>query len=162
MIREPANALHVVLITFMVALVLTVLPLPAMITGYKPEWVTLILLYWIMALPQRIGISIAWILGIALDVLRGALLGQHALALTVVAFIVSHLYLRLRMYPFWQQSVVIGFILLVYQVLLLWIYDMTSTVSITWSYWLPSLTGALLWPWLFMVLRNVRRKYNIR
>ena len=162
MIREPANALHVVLITFVTALVLTILPLPVMIADYRPEWVALVLLYWIMALPQRIGVSVAWVLGIALDVLRGALFGQHALALAVVAFIVSHLHLRLRMYPFWQQSVVIGFILLVYQVLLLWIYDMTSTVNIAWSYWLPSLTGALLWPWLFMVLRDIRRKYNIR
>lgn len=162
MIREPANALHVVLITFVAALILTILPLPAMVADYRPEWVALVLLYWIMALPQRIGVSVAWVLGIALDVLRGALLGQHALALVVVAFIVSHLHLRLRMYPFWQQSVVMGFVLLVYQVLLLWIYDMTSTVSTAWSYWLPSLTGALLWPWLFMVLRDIRRKYNIR
>ncbi len=162
MIREPANALHVIFITFAVALVLTVLPLPEIVTDYRPEWAALVLLYWIMALPQRIGVSVAWILGIALDVLKGALLGQHVLALAVVAFIMLHLHLRLRMYPFWQQSVVIGFILLIYQALLLWIYDMTSTVSITWSYWFPSLTGALLWPWLLMVLRDIRRQYNVR
>ena len=162
MIREPANASHVILITFAIALVLTVLPLPEVVADYRPDWVALVLLYWVMALPQRIGVSIAWILGVSLDVLKGALLGQHALALIVIVFIVQHLHLRLRMYPFRQQSVVIGFILLIYQALLLWIYDMTSTVSITWSYWLPSLTGALLWPWLLLALRGVRRRYNVR
>ncbi len=161
MIHEPARATHVILITFIFALALTILPMPTAFADYRPEWVAIVLLYWIMALPHRVGIFSAWMLGIALDVLKGALLGQHALALAIAAFLMLHLHLRLRMYPFWQQSVVIGLILLIYQALLFWIYDMTSDITLSWPYWIPSLIGAVLWPWLFIILRDVRRRYNV-
>lgn len=162
MIREPANAVHVIIISFIIALALTILPLPPFLIEYRPEWIALVMLYWIMALPQRIGVITAWILGISLDVMKGALLGQHALALAVIAYLMLHMHLRLRMYPFWQQAVVVGVLLTVYQALLLLIYDMTSTINIGWNYWFPSVVGATLWPWLFMVLRDIRRRYKVR
>lgn len=161
MTRSSVQAVYIIVVTFAVALMLTTLPMPGELMHYRPEWVAIVLFYWVMALPHKIGISTAWVLGLILDVLKGALLGQHALALAVATFLMLHLHLRLRIYPLWQQAVVVGLIMMVYQTLLLWIYDMISEISPGWSYWLPSLVSAMLWPWLFIVLRNVRRRYQV-
>jgi len=162
MIHEEASGSRYILISLIIAMALTILPLPEAIASYRPEWVALVLLYWIMALPHRVGIGTAWLLGICLDVLKGALLGQHALALTVLAFLMLSLSRRVRVYPFWQQSVMVGIMLFIYHALLLWIYDMTGTVEFTWAYWSPALLGALLWPWIFIMLRDIRRRHQVR
>jgi len=162
MMHEEASGGGYIAISLIFAMALTILPMPEALTSYRPEWVALVLLYWIMALPHRIGINIAWLMGISLDVLKGALLGQHALALVILAFMMFNLSLRIRVYPFWQQSVMIGLILFIYHALLLWIYDMTGTIEFTWHYWTPVLLGALLWPWIFIILRDVRRRYHVR
>ena len=76
----------VIAASFVVALMLTALKLPEWALIWRPAWVALVLIYWCMAVPHRIGVAIAFLLGVFLDVMSGALLGQHALALTVVAF----------------------------------------------------------------------------
>lgn len=162
MMYEEARGNRYIAISLIIAMALTILPMPETFANYRPEWVALVLLYWIMALPHRIGINIAWLMGISLDVLKGALLGQHALALVVLAFMMLNLSLRIRVYPFWQQSVMVGLMLFLYHGLLLLIYDMTGTIEFNWRYWTPVLLGALLWPWIFIILRDLRRKYNIR
>lgn len=161
MILEEAKGTRYIVISLIIALALTVIPVPDYLTSFRPEWVALVLLYWIMALPQRIGVNVAWILGLCLDVLKGALLGQHALAMAVLAYLMLKLSLRIRVYPFWQQSVVVGLILFIYYALLLWIYDMTGTIDYSWNYWWPVLLGAVLWPWIFIILRDLRRRYHI-
>lgn len=161
MMLEEAHGMRYVAASIIIAMALTILPLPEYMTIYRPEWVALVLLYWIMALPQRIGVNVAWILGICLDVLKGALLGQHALAMAVLAYLMLSLSLRIRIYPFWQQSVVVGLMLFIYHALLLWIYDMTGTIDLNWHYWWPVILGALLWPWIFIILRDIRRRYHI-
>ncbi len=162
MIHEESRGSRYIVISLIIAMALTILPLPDTINTWRPEWVALVLMYWVMALPHRIGVNIAWILGICLDVLKGALLGQHALALAVLAYMMLQLSLRIRVYPFWQQSVVIGIVLFIYHALLLWIYDMTGTIDFSWLYWAPVLIGALLWPWVFIILRDFRRRHQVR
>ena len=162
MMYEEAKGNRYIAISLIIAMALTILPMPETFANYRPEWVALVLLYWIMALPHRIGINIAWLMGISLDVLKGALLGQHALAMVVLAFMMLNLSLRIRVYPFWQQSVMVGLILFFYHGLLLWIYDMTGTIEFNWQYWTPVLLGALLWPWILIILRDLRRRHQVR
>lgn len=161
MMLEEAKGTRYIVFSLIIALALTIVPVPEYLASFRPEWVALVLLYWIMALPQRVGVNVAWILGLCLDVLKGALIGQHALALAVLAYLMLNLSLRIRVYPFWQQSVVVGLILFIYYALLLWIYDMTGTIDYGWHYWWPVLLGALLWPWIFIILRDLRRRHHI-
>ena len=161
MMLEEAKGTRYIVFSLIIALALTIVPVPEYLASFRPEWVALVLLYWIMALPQRLGVNVAWILGLCLDVLKGALIGQHALALAVLAYLMLNLSLRIRVYPFWQQSVVVGLILFIYYALLLWIYDMTGTINYSWHYWWPVLLGALLWPWIFIILRDLRRRHHI-
>ena len=151
----------VIFITLLVALLLTNLPLPDSLRFARPDWVLLVLIYWTMALPHRVGVGIAWLLGLFTDVLTGTLLGQHALAYSIVIFLTIKLHQRLRLHPLWQQSLSILTLLALSQLLLLWINGMIGRPVHTWMYWLPSLLGALLWPIIFPILRGLRRSFRV-
>jgi rod shape-determining protein MreD len=144
-----------------VALVLTMLPLPDWAEPARPEWVAMVLIYWCMAVPQRVGVGVGWVMGLFLDVVHGALLGQHALALAVVAYLTLSLHQRVRVFPLWQQALTILLLVALEQMLVLWIKGVIGESPETWGYWWPSLTSMLLWPWIFLVLRDVRRKFRV-
>ncbi len=90
-----------VLLSFLVALILSSLPLPDIAIVFRPEWLMLVLIYWCMAIPGRIGIFTGWLLGLTLDVMYGSLLGQNAMALAIVAYLVNTFHLRVRVFPIW-------------------------------------------------------------
>ncbi|MFA7386454.1 MAG: rod shape-determining protein MreD, partial [Thiohalobacteraceae bacterium] len=143
------------------ALLLTSVPLPDDLRILRPDWVLLVLIYWSMALPHRAGVGTAWLLGLVVDVLTGTLLGQHALAYSLVIFLTLKLHQRLRLYPLWQQALSVLVLLSLGQLLLLWINGMIGRPIQSWLYWLPSLVGALLWPFLFIILRSLRRAFRV-
>ena len=151
--------------TFLLAMILSVVSLPQSIpielAYVRPEWITLVLIYWVIALPKRIGMRTAWIVGILTDVLLGTLLGQHALIYMLVAYISYTLYQRLRMMPIWQQSLFVFAIILLSQILNFWAVRITGVVEWTSWYFLSSVISSLMWPWIFMSLRLVRRRFNI-
>lgn len=151
----------VILITFFVALLLTVLPLPEWARLYRPQWCTLVLVYWTMATPQRVGVGVGWLIGITLDVTTGTLLGQHALALSIIAFITHKMHQRVRLFPIWQQSLTVLVLLLLEKLLELWVMGAVSQPVPTLMFWAPPLVGMLLWPWVFIILRDLRRKFQV-
>ncbi len=152
----------VILVTFIVALMLTIIPLPDAIEAARPEWVALVLIYWCMAIPQRVGVGFGWLSGLLLDVLKGSLLGQHALALTVVAYLTLKFHQRLRVFPLWQQALMILVILMLLNLLILWFDGIIGLPAKNWQYWLTPFTGMLLWPAIFLVLRELRRAFKVR
>ena len=121
----------------------------------------LVLIYWCLALPGKVNIGIAWIVGLFLDVLTGTLLGQHALALAVVAFVTAKLHKQVRVYPIWQQALSVFTLVALGQLLVVWIKGIIGESPQTWLYWAPSITSAVIWPWIFVMLRSVRRKFRI-
>jgi rod shape-determining protein MreD len=151
----------VIIAVFVLALALTVMPLPVWAQDFRPQWVSLALIYWCMALPQRVGVGSAWTLGVLEDVLTGTLMGQHALGLSVVAYVTLKLHLRVRIFPLWQQSLVVLALLLMERLLALWVIGATGQPTPTLWYWMPTLVGMLLWPWIFIVLRDVRRRFKV-
>jgi rod shape-determining protein MreD len=147
--------------TFLVALVLTILPWPVWTEQYRPDWVALVLIYWCMALPGRIGVGTGFGVGLILDVLYGSLLGENALAKSLVAFLTVHLHLQLRMFPRWQQAVVVLILVAANNLLVLWIKHLAGASPSTWGYITPSIVSMLIWPWLFVILRDIRRHGNV-
>ena len=150
------------ILALLVAFMLTIMPLPEGIREFRPDWVTLVLIYWAMALPSRTGVTVAFLAGLMLDVTHGAILGQHALGLTVVIYIVHLQHQRMRVASLIQQAIVIFFLLLLKQLIVLWVSGIVGRAPDTWLYFMPSLVGALLWPWLYIVLRDLRRKFGYR
>ncbi len=151
----------VIIATLCVAMLLTMLPMPDWAQPFRPQWVTLVLLYWVIALPHRVGVGSGFVVGIVLDVLTGTLLGQNALGLSVVTFIAIQLHRRIRVFPFWQQSLGILMLLVIEHLLALWVTGATRGVAPGLNYWAVPLIGALLWPWIFVTLRKVRRQFRI-
>ena len=148
-------------ITIIAGMVLAVVPMPQLVPielGFlRPDWVALVLVYWIIALPHRVGILTAWLAGIAMDVLLGSLIGQHALSYVLIAYVALSLYQRLRMFSVWQQATVLFVLLGVNQLVGFWIESIAGLAD--WRFWylLPALSGAFLWPWVFLLLRSLRR-----
>lgn len=153
---------HWLIIPFslVVAILLTLLPMPVWTVWLRPVWVLMVLIYWTMMMPYRVNVGTAWIMGLLLDVLNGTLLGEHALALTVVIYFVSKMHSQLRMYPILQQSFWVLLFVLLYQFALFCVQGFLGELPKTWLYWSTSLTSMLLWPWIFVILRDYRRRFK--
>ncbi len=152
----------IIVVSLFFGLVLTILPLPDSTEMLRPEWTALIIVYWCLALPRRMGVGIAWIAGCLQDVLTGTLLGAHALAFAVVAFLTLKLHQRVRVLPLWQQALTVLVMLLLTRVILLWINGLISRPTGGWDYWLPAFTGTLIWPLVFVSLRGLRRHFQVQ
>ena len=151
----------VVFCSLALAMILRILPLPPTVFFYNPDWVLLFLIYWTMAVPERVGVGYAWCAGLFVDVLTGRMLGQHALAYSVVAFLAVKWHRPLRLYPLYQQILSVLLLSLLSQLLVFWTQDIKAASAIGFSYWLPSLVGAVVWPVILLALRHVRRRYRI-
>lgn len=151
----------IIWLSFAIAFILTMLPISDQLQTYRPEWVTLILIYWCLALPHRVGIFTGWFVGFLLDIHLGSVLGQHALTLAITAYLSYRLHARIRLYPLIQQSLIILLLVTLSQMILLWISGIVNLAPGDWSYWLPSLTSMLVWPWLFYLMRGIRRIYGV-
>jgi len=156
------NGGWVIVGTFILALMLTMLPLPEWAELFRPEWAAMVLIYWCMALPERIGVGIGWTLGLLVDVVKGTLLGQNALALALVAYLTLRLHQRVRVFPLWQQALFVLILVALDQMLVLWVKGVIGQPPGSWLYWLPSFTSTLLWPWVFLILRDLRRQFQVR
>lgn len=159
---QASKCYRVILPTLAVALMLVMLPLPEWAQPFRPDWVTLVLIYWVMAMPEFVGVVMAWIFGLLLDVTQGTILGQHAFGLVVVVWIVQLFYLRIRVASLLQQALVIFALLTLKLLLTIWVNGLVGLATASaLSYILPLFTGALIWPWLFIVLRDIRRRYTL-
>ena len=151
--------------TIAVGMVLAIVPIPQFVPvelGFlRPDWVAMVLVYWIIALPHRVGFPTAWLAGIAADVLRGGLIGQHALSYLLIAYVAASLYQRLRMFSVWQQAAILFALLGANELIGFWIESIAGLAD--WSMWylLPALSGAFLWPWVFLILRSLRRRVGM-
>lgn len=151
-----------IVLSIVVAMMLTILPLPFWAAWARPLWVPSVVFYWALALPDRFSIGAAWCVGILLDVLLGTLLGENALGLTLSVFVISKLFTRIRLFPMWQQVGVIFLLSLCHLTLIFWMQGLSGQPPLAWQFWVPSISTGLLWPWLFFLMRDYRRRFAIR
>lgn len=151
----------VILFTLVIALFLTILPWPDWAEEFRPQWLAMTLIYWALACPSRVGVFWGWAAGLVLDVTSGTVLGQHALSLSVMAYLAVELHPRIRVFPLLQQAVSVWVLLLVERLLSLWVIGATGQPTPTLWYWMPTFVGMLLWPWMFILLRDVRRRFVV-
>lgn len=149
--REPRFAAY---FTALIALVLQVLPLPEFLSVVRPAFLVIVVLYWSVAAPRAGGIGLGWLSGVALDAFRGAVLGQHALAIALVAYLAIRFHLQLRNKPLFQQALYAFAALFLFE-LVVWSIDGWSghAVANGWR-WVHPFTGALLWPVVSLFLER--------
>ncbi len=160
-LRPLQRSYLIIALSFVVALVLSVVPVPDWAEQFRPDWVGLVLIYWCLATPNRVGIGTGFAVGLIQDVLYGSLLGQYALAKTIIAFLTVRTHLRVRVYPAWQQAIAVLIILAIGQLFVIWVRAVIGKPALGFSYWTPSIVGMVMWPWLFVVLRDIRRRGNV-
>lgn len=145
-----------VAVCIILALVLAIVPLPDWAEPYRPDWVAMTLIYWSMVLPRSYGVGTAWLVGIVLDVAQGTLLGQHALALSLISYMTVKFHLQLRVFPWSQMTAVVLALLALYQFILFWINGVAGIYAPAVTYWGPVVTGTLLWPLVSLVFSGIR------
>jgi rod shape-determining protein MreD len=100
-------------------------------------------------------------MGLLVDMLTGSLLGQHAMALTIVAYLTLRFHQRIRLFPIWQQALTVLVLLVLHQLLALWVSRFIGRPGPPWFYWFPSLTGMIVWPLVYFALRSLRRGFRV-
>ena len=152
------NPLVIMLSTF-ISVILTISTFPL---GYlSPDWMLLIILYWMIAVPSMYNLYTVWLIGIIADVTVGSILGMNALVYIFLSFIVKKLHKSLRYFTIIQQSVIILIVFLIKVTFLIWIDSLLGSEIFNIDMYFVALSSALLWPAVFYSLRYFRRRYNI-
>ena len=151
----------VIFFSIFIALVLAILPMPETLQTYRLQWLTLVLIYWCLAIPERVGVGVSFLAGIMLDIVTGSLLGQHAMSLSVVAFITVKTHQRVRVFPPWQQALFVVALLLLERMLYVWVEGAIGRPGKDAGFWVAPLLGGILWPWLFIIMRDIRRRFHV-
>ena len=159
--NNSTHSWFIIPFSFVVALMLTILPMPDWAIWMRPSWVLLVLICWVMTVPHRVNVGVAWIVGIFLDVLNGTLLGEHALALSIIAYLVARMHSRLLMFPTLQQGLIVLFLVLLYQFIIFCIQGFIGQPPLNWLYWSSAVTSMLLWPWVFGIIRGCRHRFRV-
>lgn len=151
----PATTTFIVLSIF-IALMLNWLPWQGLWLALRPDFAALVLLYWCTHKPYRIGIGVAWMVGIFADVADSSLFGQHALSYSMLAFGGILLHRRIQMFDVRDQPLQVFPLLLASYSTFAAVHWLTGG-KISWEYFLGCLSSALLWLPLSMLLQNLRR-----
>ena len=160
--QDRPHSIWVIFLSLLIAYLLAIVPFPEWAMNYRPEWVPIVLIYWVIALPYRVGIGSAFVAGLVLDVLEGSTLGVNALALVVVAYVALSLHQRMRMFSALQQSGLVLALVGLNLMLCNWLQILTGqSVPSNLMFLMAALTSAVIWPSLFQLLRQIRRSFDV-
>lgn len=143
-------------VSLVLALLLGLVPLPQLLQPLRPYWLALVLAYWILEEPEKAGLGTAFLLGLLADLAFGGLIGEQAMRLTILAFILDRFRARMRFFPLSQQALAIGGLLLNDRVVSAAIHLVLGEPQHPWSYWWAPLLGMLLWAPLHFALDALR------
>jgi rod shape-determining protein MreD len=155
-ILRPVRPWFVVL-TLALALFANLLPLSGLALALRPDFLALVLLYWCIQEPRFVGVGVAWTVGLVMDVGDGTVFGQHALAYAFLAYAAEYFRRRVLRFPPWQQAAQVAVLLLLCSALVLLIRVVGGATLPRWTYAVPPLVGALLWPVVSVVLQWPQR-----
>ena len=139
-----------------VSLLLGLLPLPELLLPLRPYWLALVVAYWVIEDPDRVGLGFAFAMGLLADLAFGGLLGEQALRLVVMAFILQRFRAQLRFFPLSQQALAIGGLLVNDRVVTAAVHFTLGEPQLPWTFWWAPLLGMLLWGPVFLLLDTFR------
>ncbi len=153
--NNPPNLVNFI-VTIALSMGLRIVPFNPVVDDFNPDWILLVLIYWSLESPERVGVFNGFLVGLLTDVLTGRLLGQYALIYSLVCYFCVKLHKRIRRYPVPQQSIFVFCCLLFSQLLIFWIESMQASNRLQFTFWLPVLTGTVFWPLVYLLLRWLR------
>ncbi|WP_137297284.1 rod shape-determining protein MreD [Psychromonas sp. SP041] len=155
------NSYKIIYLSFLVCLVAAIFPLPIMFNAFRPDWMLLVLSYWVMALPHRVNIGHAFILGLLLDLLLGSILGMHGLLFSLLAYFTSINFQRFRNFTLVQTTLLLGVFIFLAKLGLYWIASSMQEITLHRPYFWSIFTSMLIWPWFFLFMRFIRVRYRV-
>jgi len=147
-----------IFVTFMLVLLINLLPWQAAMANLAPDFVAMLLLYWTLNQPRRVGIGIGFLLGLLMDVGDGVMLGQHALAYSIIAYTVLWRQRQMAIAPFWQQAGAILALLLASQLIMQLLRAATGAPFAGWGYFVSPFIAALIWTPLSNLMLMYQRR----
>jgi len=144
--------------TLAISLILNFIPFHEDIAVFRPDFVVIVIIYWAVNYPHKMGMSIAFCTGLMMDVANAGILGQHALAYCIAVYLTLILGRRLRIFSLVQQAPQVGFILLVMQIVIALVAASGGTDLPAWPYYFAAVTGSLLWLPVSLMLRAPLRQ----
>lgn len=141
----PANKLKSIYLSLLLAFVFILLPWSGLALNIRPDFLLLVIIYWLIRAPNLCNVGTAWFVGLFADLATGGIFGQYALAYTITAFFAVTYQRRLVLFNHTQQLFYVFLLLLISQVVLLILKIFSGADLIGWAYFLPSLSGILLW-----------------
>jgi rod shape-determining protein MreD len=151
-----------VIATLATAFVLNLMPTSGVALALKPDFLALVLLYWCIQEPRYVGVGIAWGIGLLMDVGDATLFGQHALAYAFLAYAAEYFRRRVLRFPLWQQAAQVAVLLGVCAALVLLVRHVGGATLPRWTYAVPPIVGALLWPVISVMLQWPQRPLRSR
>ena len=149
-------------LTLLVSLLLAVFPLTPPSGWWRPEWTALVVIFWAVNIPDRIGVSFAWLAGLVLDGFSGVTLGQNALSLAIVAYICNGLYQRMQHFAILQQAGLVFVLVGIHLLVGYWVQSLGALSTRNLNFLAGALSSALVWPFFSLVLQYVFRSFQRR
>lgn len=137
------------------------MPMPISADAFRPNWTLLVLIYWSIALPNRVNVLFAWLMGFCIDVLLGSVLGINAFATALVVYVSANNFQKIRNFSLWQQSLIIGLLTALYHLTIFWVQRFILEIDFSIGYLKPVVTSAAIWTVIFLLLRKVRRQFRV-
>ena len=150
-----------ILLFFIIALVMELAPWPVGFQAFKPAWLILVLTYWMLAIPNKVSIGIAFLLGVIWDLLLGSTLGIHALVLSVAFYFIAKNYLVLRNLSLWFQSLLVIIFVFFIRIAIFLVELFLHDAVFNWQEIFGAVASGILWPWVFLLMRKIRRKVRL-
>lgn len=147
---------------FIVALIMEIAPWPAGFQHFKPAWLVLVLMYWVISIPNRISIGWAFILGILWDLVLGSTLGIHALVLSVFTYLLAANHLLFRNLSLWFQSLLMMVFIFAIRLSIFFVELVVNTAQFQSQEIFGAIISGILWPWVFLFLRKIRQKLDLK
>jgi len=151
-----------ILLSFFLAFSVAMIPFPPWAEIYRPDLVSVVLIFWCVFQPARVGVVAGFASGLVMDVMLGSPMGQHALSKTLVAFLASRFNMRISMFPLIQQMMIVGVLVFLDQLVSSLVRGMVDNYAINWKYFLGVFVAMLFWPWLYYLFAHLRKRSNIR
>jgi len=155
-ILRPVHPGFIVLTLFL-GLIANVVPSTPAVSLMRPDFLALVLLYWCIQEPRYVGVGTSWVVGLVMDVADATVFGQHALAYAVLACAADYFRRRVLRFPLWQQAVQVAALLALCAMIVLLVRIVGGAPLPRWTYAVPPLVGALLWPVLSVLLQYPQR-----
>ena len=155
--RQPGFSLFwSIALSFIVGYTLTTIPTPQAIFYFWPDWIALIVVYWALMAPDRVGPWVGFVFGTLLEVLFVRDFGVLGFGYAMLAFAVNRTHLQLQVISIGPQMVVVGLLIAVFKLIIGWLYGLTSDFTMTSEYRYSLIGCVLAWPFVFILLQELR------